>query len=561
MTADRKDQLPWEDEPYQDRKTATDQALQQAVWSAPGQITVAQARYARRAFELEIDELAGLSADCHHRNHSLNTAAFNLAQFVAAGALDEREVRQALYDACQANGHLPDDGANMVLGTIESGFEGGMRQPRDLSHVTGETVTYTEGDEPKTKPKLTIPDIESGFWTKRDSLQSIYLGALSRMCSPWAVLAHCAARALALVRPSAVLPPLIGGPGSLNWFAAIAAPSGGGKGSSASVAKELVKDMVITKNLGSGEGLIDAFVKPADKENNEPQGLHEAVMFMADEIDTMQALGMRTGSTLSGILRSAFTAETIGFSYRTASSRHLQAHTYRMTLVANVQPAKAGALMDDQYGGTLQRFMWFPGSDARIDVVTPLMPGALDLPPHTAWQYPRELKVPYIAKHLIKQERAKAMRGEQNHLDGHALFIREKFAFALAVLDGRDEMTEEDWRLASVASRVSDHTREWVTNLLRRSVEEQATERGRLQGVSQSAADEEKTHQSSKRMRRIGEWALKRITEAADGLTQRELTQAVASRDRPYLATALEALRNADLVRQNDDKRWVKVGG
>ena len=72
----------------------------------------------------------------------------------------------------------------------------------------------------------------------------IHNAALARMCSPWALLANCTARALALVRPHATLPPLIGGPGSLNWFAAIAAPSGGGKGAAGQLSPLLVPSRV-----------------------------------------------------------------------------------------------------------------------------------------------------------------------------------------------------------------------------------------------------------------------------------------------------------------------------
>lgn len=554
----KRDQLPWEDEPYQDRKTATDQALQQAVWQAPGQLTAAQIRYARRAFELEIDHLQGLTKGS--RNHELNSAAFNLAQFVAAGALDEREVRQALYDACQVNGHLPEDGANMVLGTIESGFEGGMRQPRDLSHVTGESVTYIDGGEVKTKPKLTIPDIESGFWNKRESLQTIYLGALSRMCAPWAVLAHCVARALTLVPPNAYLPPLIGGEGSLNWFAAIVAKSGDGKGSSAKAAKMLVNEPVMIRNLGSGEGMIDAYIKPANKETGEPGGLHQSIMFMAEEVDNMHALGNRTGATLMPILRSAFSGETIGFSYR-SNSLHLEAQSYRATLVVSLQPKRAGALLDDQFGGTLQRFMWFPADDPRVDEISPMEPGALSLPDYLSWQYPRELKVPYIAKHLIRKERAKAMRGEQDHLDGHALFIREKFAYGLAVLDGRDEMTEEDWRLAGIASRISDHTRAWVIADYEQHLRKDAEKRGQLIGVSAAAADEEKASVAQQRSNRIAKWILKKLGESSDtGKTKKELRDAINSRDRPYFQPIFDALSRDEFIALNGNKRWVKAG-
>jgi hypothetical protein len=393
---------------------------------------------------------------------------------------------------------------------------------------------------------------------ERDSLKVIYLGALSRMCAPWAVLGYCAARALTLVRPHCQLPPLIGGPGSLNWFCAITATSGGGKSSAEAVARELVNEPVLQRNLGSGEGVIDAYEKPANKETGEPKGRHEAIMFVADEIDTMHALGQRSGSTLMGVVRSGFTGGTLGFSNRQASRLHLESHSYRMTLAVNLQPARAGALMDDKHGGTLQRFMWFPGTDSRIDPQVPDTPGSLILPSYSKWQYPMEIRIPYEATELIRDERARQMRGEQDSLDGHALFIREKFAYALAVLDGRDEMSLDDWRLAGIASRVSDRTREWVAHELKSAAEEEATERGALIGVSQHAADESKTGMAAKRKNRIARWVLDKLGDSA--MTNRQLTQAISSRDRPWLRAVLEGLETDERIVHDKQKGWSKVG-
>jgi hypothetical protein len=495
------------------------------------------------------------------RNDVLFTATANLFEFVAAGALDESIVLDAMREGCRINGHEQDDGVAMVEGTIRSARRRGLDNPRDLSHVGTKSNGFHLEDTPVQSVKLdTVTQLERGFWTQRESLQQIYLGALARMCSPWAVLGHCAARALALVRPATVLPPIIGGPGSLNWFCAIAANSGDGKTSSSSVAWELVNEPVIQRNLGSGEGIVDAYVKPADKETGAPKGLHESVMFMADEIDNMRALGSRTGSTLTSILRSGFSGQTLGFSNRTASNLHLEAQSYRMTLVVNVQAARAGALMDDKHGGTLQRFMWFPASDSRITADIPLMPAALELPSFTSWQYPRELQVPYEAIELIRDEHVRRNRGEGGALDGHALFVREKFAYALAVLDGRDVMSSDDWRLAGIASRVSDHTRNWVAAELDKATDDEASERGRLQGVSSVAADEEKTFRSTQRVTRIGSWALEKIA-AQKGISPRDLNRAVAARDRPYLPAALDMLRNSGLIEQDGHKRWIRVGG
>jgi hypothetical protein len=101
------------------------------------------------------------------------------------------------------------------------------------------------------------------------------------------------------------------------------------------------------------------------------------------------------------------------------------------------------------------------------------------------------------ARELILSERAKGMRGETEALDGHALFVREKFAYALAVLDGRVTMTDEDWQLSGVAMKVSDHTRDWVAARLAEAAERDAAELGRLRGITGQAADEEKIYRQT----------------------------------------------------------------
>jgi hypothetical protein len=555
VAAERPRRMPWDDQPFVDHKAAAQRAIAAAQPARTDVSSPAVTTYARNALDAETRRLE--SAPDGTRNSTLFSAARNLFELVAAGVLGEPEVLDAMRAGAAACGYENTDGISAVEATLASGRRRGMDNPRDLSHV-GQHSTRN-GFRPDVEAAQTVnldsvPTIERGFWTQRESLRDIYLGALSRMCSPWAVLGFCAARALALVRPNCVLPPLIGGPGSLNWFCAIAAPSGGGKGSAGSAAKELVKEYVRQRNLGSGEGIVDAYVKPADKETGEPPGLHESVMFVADEIDTMHALGSRAGSTLPAILRSGFSGEALGFSYRQASKLHLEAQTYRMTLAVSVQPARAGMLMDDSQGGTLQRFMWFPGVDPRVTAEIPAMPGALQLPMITAWQYPRELKIPYEAVELIRDERSRAMRGENDVIDGHALFIREKFAYALAVLDGRDEMSLEDWVLAGIAARVSDHTRSWVAAQLEAIKDDDAAERGRLQGVSSLAADEEKSFRSGQRTNRIASWALGKM--AATGISNRELSRAIMSRDRPYLPAVLEMLRGDGLITQDERKRW-----
>ena len=64
-------------------------------------------------------------------NHTLNRAAFNLGQLVAAGLLDPEHVRAVLLEAAlaaPATGHT--DRKRKATATIASGLRGGAAKPR-----------------------------------------------------------------------------------------------------------------------------------------------------------------------------------------------------------------------------------------------------------------------------------------------------------------------------------------------------------------------------------------------------------------------------------------------
>lgn len=531
------------------RRDAQDAAKQRAGRAAPRPRTVTNAGYAAQALANETANVRGATKGT--RNDILNTACFNLGQLVQPGGLDFGVVVAELRSAALSVGLTERE--LQSWGLPERGIRDGMNKLRDLTEKT----TGTPGFTPPPPPPVTLAydDMEDGFWTSRKSLEDIYISALSRMCAPWSVLACCAARALAQVRPHIVLPDIIGGAGSLNWFGAITATSGGGKGAAAATARLLVKDAVQQRNTGSGEGMISAYVRP--RTDDGPTGLHESLMFMVDEIDSLTAQTKRNGATTMSVLRSAFSGETLGFSYVNKNTPTIEAHTYRMTMVISVQPARAADLIADYHGGTPQRFMWFPGIDKRVTAeLAGGFVSALTLPKPGAWQYPMTIQIPTSARELILRERVKTMQGNTAALDGHALFMREKFAFALAVLDGRTAVSEEDWELSGIAAKVSDTTRDWVVALAEEAKVDEATERGVLHGVSSVAADEEKSYRTDAKRVRMTGLILKHL-KAADqqGLSTRELTNKIAARDRVWIGPILDQLRNDDAVRQ-DEKRW-----
>lgn len=403
-------------------------------------------------------------------------------------------------------------------------------------------------------PYEDLVETDRPFWYGRESLQRIYQTACGRFVSPWAVFAHCAANALSVIPPSVQLPPLLGGPGSLNMLFATVARSGGGKDAAAAVADYLTPDATApVRNLGSGEGLVEAYRIPVGKDDKKlgmPDDQRPAIRFIADEVDAVLALGSRTGSTILPTLRSSFNAATLGASTIRSGGFHLPKHSYRLTLVMSVQPTRAGWILDDAGGGTPQRFVWFPARDPRADGrigderhnKTPLQ-----LPTGTAhWgDTPRELKVPELVSDFVQDaaRRRNLDREDEEELDGHAVFAREKLAMALAVLDARTEMTEEDWAFAGIAMEVSDLTRDWVCDNAEAQKIAEADERGRMLAVSNVGRKEEEHAHTQLRIQRYGARMVRYVAEAwkADGrpLGRNDLMKRFDSRERAWFNETL----------------------
>lgn len=97
-----------------------------------------RAKYAATAFERE---LVNVREAAHGtRNHTLNVAAFNLGQLVAAGHLDQSTVAEALTDAALTAGLSKTETEN----TIRSGLGAGQDKPRvvpDLPPLNAPALT------------------------------------------------------------------------------------------------------------------------------------------------------------------------------------------------------------------------------------------------------------------------------------------------------------------------------------------------------------------------------------------------------------------------------------
>jgi hypothetical protein len=125
-------------------------------------------RYATKALRSEAENVA--AAPNGTRNHTLNKAAFNLSQLVAAGHLSEDDVRSTLVDAAHSAGLDEDE----IEPTIASGFKAGAEQPRIVPDLPDTPVTVlddhaaqalADGADPAAPPIAPILDWRT-LWTE-----------------------------------------------------------------------------------------------------------------------------------------------------------------------------------------------------------------------------------------------------------------------------------------------------------------------------------------------------------------------------------------------------------
>lgn len=419
------------------------------------------------------------------------------------------------------------------------------------------TLPEPDPDQSYSIPPVTILDVRGAaeFWAERPILQHIYQFARARRVSPWAVLGYTLARVVTATPRGVALPPIIGGYASLNLFVGIVGPSGAGKGAAFAVAKEAVNvGDITTLNPGSGEGIIHAYVRRTKDGLDQHT---EAVLFNVPEIDTLTAVGSRQGSTVMPILRSGWSGEQIGTHTADATRRvHVPDHHYRMCLVAGIQPGRAGAILDDAEGGTPQRFLWLPATDPTISDHAPAAPAPLAINTHIRTdanaivngQGISAMNVCDKARDTIIKADLDRKRGKGDALDGHALLTRLKVAAALAVLDERRDVTEDDWRLSRVVTRVSDATRASVVAHRQAALAKANEARGRADGERLSITQEV-----------IADAAIKRV---AKGIVRQlnggempwsALRKKFSGADRPHVEAAVNRLVEAGQIEVDEE--------
>lgn len=335
---------------------------------------------------------------------------------------------------------------------------------------------------------------DDGLWDRRPALRHIRQAAHARVVSAEAVLAITLARVVAEVDPHVTLPPLIGSEMSLNNYVALVGPSGSGKTSVMAVVEDLFPWTLIQESVGSGEGLIRGYGRSTKEGWTQ---LRRRQFLYVDEAASFKAQTSRLGSTLLGVINTAWTGQPLSQQYADPT-KHAQIprHGYRLSLVVGVQLRKADALLNHSDAGTPQRFLWVPMIDPTIPppAQAPPWPGQLEWVPLAteAAEGTTPMPVPGMIGERLRarfHQRTTSWTSSPGDRD-HDDLLQLKLSGALALLDGRLEITFDDWAIAAMLMARSRRCLEIVYSEREKQTRDRAEWEGRRQGKQAFAAQE-----------------------------------------------------------------------
>ncbi|MFE6388379.1 bifunctional DNA primase/polymerase [Nocardiopsis dassonvillei] len=476
-------------------------------------------------------------------------------------------------------------GVSTAMDTLESMFLAavdGERNAQDewnraLDGALRMVDTPNTNGDPCEDNNLNLPD---SFWESRKSLKHIRTAAHSQASSADVVLYATLARMSAMVDHRTRVDTGVKSPASLNLFVAIVGKSGAGKTSGVSGALERLMPVPDTLEgfrdglpLGSGEGIVEAYmgtVWEEDHNNLKKDGTPKQVQvrkqvrnnafFRLDEGESLTKQLERSGTTVGPIMRSAWVGDLLGqANARQETTRILPRGSYAMGLLIGYQEETAGALLDDSAAGTPQRFLFCNATDPNIPHQRITHPGELsgymlgDDDPFTdavalTLHFPDDLK-----DELWKSQRelAAGEREVENELDSHEPLTRAKVAALLALLDGRVDVTREDWDLSGVVWETSCAVRDAVLNINRekaraeeeRQINKRLREAERTELVKSNVNKKAKTVASS----------IARKVHDGGGMAATELRRGLRSDKRNVFAEALDYAEGQSWIMVDED--------
>lgn len=356
--------------------------------------------------------------------------------------------------------------------------------------------------------------LPESFWSARPEFGHIRQAAWSRKLSGEAVLHAYLTRRAAAVPHNVLIPAIVGKISNLGYFAALLGPSGAGKSAAYEAACDLhpVDEKVRELPNGTGEGVLEAMFEyekdPSDgrKKAQKVKRWSNAHIYI-DEGESLFAAKTRTGATIMPTIRTIWTGGLVGqANANQENSRVLPARSYVYGMCIGIQSEKAGAILDDSAGGTPQRFGWARYSDKKAPLKRPVWPGELKprglggaIAPKAYWTQvpgaktyappPTYMTVDSEIESEIEMKRHLILTEEvlPDAHDSHRELYRLKVAGLLAIIDGRLNISTEDWQLAGMVREASESIRDTHIELAeveKRAIYKASTERAKERAIA-----------------------------------------------------------------------------
>ena len=396
---------------------------------------------------------------------------------------------------------------------------------------------------------LNLPNLSPEFYEQHAALRVIHRAARSRQVPPDIVLGAVLGRlaALADVRTTVNRSPL-------NYIVAYIGESGTGKTTGVRVARDLVPNIGTELDgleVGSGEGLVAAYLRDPRGDETEPVQQHSSGLFYVDEGQRLHKLANRQGSTILETLRTAWSGGTLGTANANKTTRRrLNAYTYRMSVGIGFQPKYAVDLLTDNDAGTPQRFVFVYARDPYVpNGSPPTWPGDLSV----KWTQPGDVEVDVAIRNIVHDQRITALRTghHDDPLNSHALELHLRTAALFGVLFHRGgQVDAETWQ---VAAEFLDNSRNIVRVLLENSQLEQENRRYADDEVKATSRARQDAFRERHIVERVAALIGRHVRHGVE--RQGELRNRVAQRDRHYFDTALlVAIETNYITRHSDDR-------
>jgi hypothetical protein len=300
---------------------------------------------------------------------------------------------------------------------------------------------------------------------------------------------------------------------------------------------------------GSGEAIPDSYMHwvknedgPSEREFKHP---NHAAIFSFDEIGMLEGRQSREGSTIVEFMKQGWSGTVLGRELVGGKGTMLEAKSYRFSLFVNIQPARAGLLFTGPAiaGGLPSRFLFFSTQDELGAKEFDPSPASLTPLPKVNWKGVTHIEALPCMQQAHMEEAFKSIDGGLNEMDSHLLLSKAKVTVALAVLEGRNHLVEEDWELAEQVIQHSRETRDLVLKELVGVQQAEIARQGKATGLKNSISSE---IEASRQIKHVAKRIRQLRSEGVPETGEKGLRKRLRNDQRQYFLEAIELIRKED---------------